>query len=570
MQGDFWENLYARLLEDRGFLALAVLDTPSKELLKLVKPNRALALSCASFIKKGKITNKEAFAERFLAYAANDEALRKIILFTWIENNKKTMEFLTLAVNQEVVAQLNGDEFGGVEKIRLLSKIDLREGLAGIFEDYFANKEKESAQDKTKERLMDLSQKPHEEAQAKKLEELEKQMESLQASITALREDNKGLRNQQDERIKELSGLTEKYQKLQGKFKEREALVEQLRTDLKSAEVKLEFANKELERVHKAPQEHCFDELELRAELSRQIDENKALKRAVENRDNSINRLEKEKAALAISKNEKEEAETRVENLQARLQLAQKGQEKRFVVGYLIDGELFLSLHGEAYKLDREQVCTRGLVFEELCALSLDEEGQPEAIESLEGAHKAELVGVVRSEQGEFYLEAHGGRFEIRVGLSAKFIGRPARGVFLPELGARAEGIYRVDDLDLRAQGAEAARPVRREKGAGRQVERIFAGEKVLVVGGDWVGHDYERGLEPYGLQVAWRSGFEGFKELRGGLRDFDAVVVVVKQLSHTLLRELVAAAKREAVTLRYCSRRGVSGVLSCLEDLKK
>lgn len=569
MQNEFWEKLYARLLEDYDFLALAVLDTSDNELIKLVKPNRALSLSCASLIKKGKITNKTAFAERFVAYAAKDAALRKIILFSWIENNQKTMAFLTLAVNQEVVKQLNQDEFGDEQKIRILAKIDLRHGLAKIFEDYFENKKQVKAQESI-EAAIQAPKEGDSVIDIKHIEELEQQLVSLQASNAALREANKELRNEQEVRLKELSGLAERCNKQQDELTAGRALIEQLTTDLKGAEARLEFAKKELERVQTAPLEHSFDELELRSELSRQIDENRALKRAVENRDGSISRLEKEKAALVYSKNEKEEAEARVESLQARLQLAQKGQDRQFVVGHLIDGELFLGLHGEAYKLDRERVSTKGLVFEELCVLSLGEDGQPVGIESLEGAYKQELVGVVRSEQGEFYLEADGERFEIRVGLSARFVGRPARGIFLPEAGARAEGIYRVDDLDARAQTEAVVRPMRREKSGERLVERVFDGEHVLIVGGDWVGHDYERALEPYGLQVSWRSGFEGFKELRGGLAAYEAVVVIVKQLSHAVLRELVVAAKREGVALLYCSRRGVSGVLKCLEGLKK
>lgn len=70
-----------------------------------------------------------------------------------------------------------------------------------------------------------------------------------------------------------------------------------------------------------------------------------------------------------------------------------------------------------------------------------------------------------------------------------------------------------------------------------------------------------------HGLEVVWRSGFESIKDLRGGLSSYKAVAVIVKQLSHTLLREIILAAEKSGVQIIFCAKRGVSGVLGCLKE---
>lgn len=582
MQNDFWDKLYVRVLEDYELLKLIALDTSSNVLLKLVRPNKPLYLSCARFIKKGKITNKDAFVDKLLAYGRKDEALRRIILFTWVEDNKTTLSFLTLGVDKEVMSELNQGKFGNEKKIEILSKIDLRDGVDRVFQRYFEAREASVSLETEKTEDIEPIKSPDKGLDSEKLEtallELEKVkdsltkqeqlVENLTVSTRDLKRDNKELREQLEQRLKEYSGLTEKFNKQQIELKEKTATLEELSIELTGFKVKLEFAEKELETLPKSSEGSSFDEIELRSKLSGLLEENKGLRKAVENRENSIKRLEKEITRLTASLNKKDERNARVENLQTKLKEVQERELQDRLVGYLIDSELFLTLHAVPYNLDKELVRGKGLVFEELCVLTLDEGGEAVGIESLESGVRREVVGVVRSEQGEFYLECEEEKFEIRVGLSAKFIGRPARGVFLPEAGARAEGIYRVDHLDsvrdaVVGQGKQKSRPKE-----AAQVEKIFAGERVLIIGGDRVGHSYEQALEPYGLEVVWRSGFEGFKELRGGMGSFDGVVLIVRQMSHTLLREVVGVARREAVELTYCTKRGTSGVLGCLDDL--
>jgi len=94
-----------------------------------------------------------------------------------------------------------------------------------------------------------------------------------------------------------------------------------------------------------------------------------------------------------------------------------------------------------------------------------------------------------------------------------------------------------------------------------------FSGQRVLIFGGDYVGSEYERALAKYNLDVQWHSGFKNLAELKNGLGRPDLVVVIVRQISHTLLRELVAAVAHDALPVLYSSRRGISGVLADLTD---
>ncbi|MDD3147958.1 MAG: DUF2325 domain-containing protein, partial [Candidatus Riflebacteria bacterium] len=97
-----------------------------------------------------------------------------------------------------------------------------------------------------------------------------------------------------------------------------------------------------------------------------------------------------------------------------------------------------------------------------------------------------------------------------------------------------------------------------------------FKGERILIFGGDRIGSEYERVLARHNLLVSWHSGFENLHDLKNGLGKADAVVIVVRQISHTLLREIVPVAEKEKIPLIYSTRRGTSGVLSHLLDFFK
>ncbi len=92
-----------------------------------------------------------------------------------------------------------------------------------------------------------------------------------------------------------------------------------------------------------------------------------------------------------------------------------------------------------------------------------------------------------------------------------------------------------------------------------------FEGRRVLIVGGDAVGAAYREMLAHHNLEVEWISGFVGLGGARQGIGNVVAVVIVLKQVSHTMLREITAAARDAKVPLLYSHRRGTTGVLATL-----
>ncbi len=94
-----------------------------------------------------------------------------------------------------------------------------------------------------------------------------------------------------------------------------------------------------------------------------------------------------------------------------------------------------------------------------------------------------------------------------------------------------------------------------------------FGGARVVIVGGDVVGCRYAEALAPHHLKVDWHSGFAGLGALREGLGGAAAVVIILKQVSHTVLRELLPVAQAAGVPVLFCPVRGVSGVLRLLSD---
>ncbi|MDD3149040.1 MAG: hypothetical protein PHD82_17250, partial [Candidatus Riflebacteria bacterium] len=106
MGEDYWAPVFAKLLEDRGFLRRLCHDTADADLVNWVLPNQPLARKCTRYIRRHKITDKAALIDEILFFADEDEALRKIILFTWVEKNPKTMGFMSIPANQENIARL--------------------------------------------------------------------------------------------------------------------------------------------------------------------------------------------------------------------------------------------------------------------------------------------------------------------------------------------------------------------------------------------------------------------------------------------------------------------------------
>ncbi|HEY9071905.1 MAG TPA: hypothetical protein VIV61_16720 [Candidatus Ozemobacteraceae bacterium] len=94
-----------------------------------------------------------------------------------------------------------------------------------------------------------------------------------------------------------------------------------------------------------------------------------------------------------------------------------------------------------------------------------------------------------------------------------------------------------------------------------------FEGRRILIVGGDAVGSAYRDVLARHRLDVEWMSGFVGLGGAMQGFGGVSAVVVILKQISHTLLRELTIALRGSRIPLLFATKRGTSGVLRLLVE---
>ncbi|EKD80897.1 MAG: hypothetical protein ACD_39C02106G0002 [uncultured bacterium] len=657
MAEDFWAPVFERLLEDYGFLELVVNDTAESDLTSWIKPNRALFARCARFVKKNRVLDKPALAREMLAYSRNDAALRKIILFTWVEKNSVTMKFPTLPVTAESETQLQSGAFGSPAKIRILANLDPRDAMKSLYERVLAGFEAEfSAQAgfAVETGLAEINV-----AEQK----LEQRVGELGKALENLREDNRQLKRQLEARQNEINAQSRRIEEYSRLLKAAEDVVQDLKGESAGLRSRLNFLESQSAQVQPAVERTSRSDESERLELLSQ--ETSALRRAVENRETTIRRLESEKAELAARQAADTEKDRQIAALRQRLaeiEVTAKDHAMR-LAGQLVSSHkepcgkrnwLFLSISGRVIFVEGALVSRTALVSDEFCLLHLDADEKPVLLESLESDARREICGCVEASGDELFLLADSQRFKVQVEVGANLVGVAVRCVWLHEFAERPAGIYRIEALaqhersvkvqktaDLKqikaffkvshvnfdrfagllrqqeisftsepdgsltflADYHEVLEPVRMrtrvyrccsrancQKQVGAQAmvrqamsgercdfcseieaadvsveQRQFSGQRVLIFGGDYVGSEYERVLSAHGLNVEWYSGFKNLAELKNGFGSPDLIVVVVRQISHTLLRELVAIIARDSLPVLYSSRRGITGILADL-----
>ncbi len=129
-------------------------------------------------------------------------------------------------------------------------------------------------------------------------------------------------------------------------------------------------------------------------------------------------------------------------------------------------------------------------------------------------------------------------------------------------------------ELFRRARPGEVCQICREEVGAEESAKPRaswnFHDARVLLVGGDEVGTVFQAAGAKHRLQITWVSGFGHLEPHAAGLETYDLTAVIVRQVSHTLVRELTAAVRKRHARLAFLKRRGVSGVLNELAALLK
>lgn len=665
MAEDFWAPVFARLVEDYEFLDMVANDTAENDLVSWVKPNRALFARCARFIKKNRVLDKPALAREMLAYARNDAALRKIILFTWVEKNAVTMEFPTLAVTEEIESQLQSGRFGSPAKVRILAKLDPRDGARPLYERVLATFSGAPAlADRGAQYFVDTlagnSAADRDEASTK----LAQRVVELEKLLEEFKTDSRQLKKQLEARQEEIKAQNRRIEDYSRQLKDADAAVQTLKNESAGLLSRLKFL--EQQSVQAQPPSEKAPRVDVSEQLAAMSEEIAALRRAVDNRETTIRRLEGEKSALIGQQNADSEKDRQVAALRQRLAELESSATAATsrLAGHLLssrrepDGRrnwLFLSISGRVVFVDGSLVNRTTLVSDEFCLLYFDSAGRPLALESLESDARREICGCVEASGDELFLLADSQSFRVQVEIAASLVETPVRGIWLPEFAERPAGIYRVEALaphslsanvqksadskqiktlfrvshlnfdrflelleqqaighSVRADGSlafsadyrEVLEPLRmhvriprfcdnpecqtramaeamaRPSIQGQRCDfcgsnstvtvtekKQFAGQRVLIFGGDYVGSEYERVLSGYNLNVEWHSGFKTLAALKSGSGRPDLVMVIVRQISHTLLRELVTMVARDSLPVLYSSRRGISGVLADLGE---
>lgn len=675
MGDDYWAPVFAKLLEDLSFLRLLCHDTADADLLNWVLPNKPLALRCAKFIRRHKIVDRSSLINEVMDFAEDDQALRKIILFTWVEKNPKTMGFVSVAATPENISRLESGSYGKPGKIRILAKIDPRNGAERIYQQYFEkNPVKPSETEIAANNAATAAPTPDKDLETKLRDMTEmatravKRSRELEGALETVKNDNRQLKKELEAREKEVTELNRKLESSSVAAKSAATLVETLEKQLHQARLRLAEVEKDLNRQTASPVRQAAPEemqllLEKCDELHTQVEK---LQKALQNRDTTVTRLESEKAEIQKRLRSEEELQKRVAKLQTDLKtvaVSCSGEEK-IVAGQLVTRVatgrkpvwLFVSLTGNTFEIAEEFVKSSGIIAEELALLMLRPDNQPVSITSLESENRREIFGFIRRESDQNWLVSdEEERLQVFAPVNADHLEKPVKAFFLGETSLREAGIYHFEPLKLAEEktfesteatvatlkkyfaadifdfdrfcnelgrmnvnfrlendrirfsrdyrqvlnGLRAALPVAAFCSEGSCSEKAkmatmaracrpgqacsfcgafpligqasanfqFQGERVLILGGDRVGSEYERILARHNLVVSWLSGFSNLHELKNGLGKVDLVVIIVRQVSHTLLREIVPLAEKEKKPLLYCSQRGTSGVLSQLAD---
>lgn len=599
MADEFWNSVFDKLKDDYELLKLICADTSDSDLLSWVKPNQKLWTRCGRFIHKNTIHDKNSFIKELVAYSEKDSPLRKIILLTWVNKNQPSMDFFKLPGNEESIKKLSDGQFGGIEKIRILSRIEPRKGAEKLYKKILEENtespsipmvseaeleaacQAKTAIDTVKENNQpSISPNQFVELISEELKNIKENLENITKINQQLKAENKNLREETNKRQSDIAAYSSKLENsineaktLKKELDELKAINSSLSSQLLAA--KQEIANKP------APLLSESEINDLRFRLGEAEKEKEQLQQVVTNRDASLARLKEENEALHRKTDNIEDQSNIIAGMQKKLAEfnAKETTQIERIAGQLVSktrydssfGELagkkcwlFISTSGTAYYLSLEMIAEAKAVPEEyLIAEAID--GKFSSIQSLE-TEKREIYGYVKLIEGKYYINTdEEGNIPIKIDVSDKWVERTARAVYLPESDNREEGIYKVEVLPATAKLKKNLPPNskhNKKSAIQEEKEQCFNGQRVMIFGGDRVAIEYEKALGKLGLEARWYSGFSLLSEISLGLSKPDLMVIVIKQISHALLREANAYAEKNNIPIVYSSRRGVSAVV--------
>lgn len=662
MAEDFWGPIFAKLHEDLELLKLICFDTSDSDLLSWVKPNPVLWSKASRYLRKKKVLDRQGLIGEILAFAAKEQALRKIIFYTWFEKNQQTFKFTTLAANQEAMNRLVKGDFGGPEKIEILAKIDPRQGMPDFYQKYLDFHRQQQPSTHSQHSMHETDEYESDARQIKELEALNNQQ---QKELISLRQQLKEAQKTFSDRAAEITGLQNSLRERDHKISELENEILNLKEKIKQQ--KIDSVTVSLPEETLDQSEELVQASEKIAYLSEELDEKDArlthLQNLLNQKDKSVNRLQEELKQLKNAINEDEDKERKIDNLQRLLKenqtidlLKESGQ---IIVLPSDSGksEYFLqSFSGKITKVPREILHVSKICPEEFCTAYIGASGLITELESLE-TNKITTTGYLEKQEDTFYLCTAEEQFQVYCEVKDKHLGRPMRGVLLGEFQQRPEGIYSlsphelpkengvaetkivsidrikqhlslfiadkaalIDNLKLaginlkpRADGQiEFAQDYRQELDKARLKLNIvsvcdstscqeslsentlarkmrkhdvcsichkksenlvqlsdsldFSGKKIVIFGGDYTGNEYVRFLNQFNIEATWVSGFDNIGKYRESLGKYDLAVIILRQTSHTLLREVSNSAAKANTPILYCKKRGISGLLAELK----
>ena len=614
MADEFWNKIYDKLIDNFELLKLICFDTANQELLSWVNPNHELKIRCNRYLRFGVIADKNGLINEILSYAKSNNPLRRIILLTWVNKNQKSMDFFSQPGNEASIEKLKNGEYGNIHKVRILSYIDPRQGSAKLYKDILEEADKKEKEEKVNEftkseaeqisisnaeieaalHSKDIIASPDtnngtysgnfNEVVYEELEKIKAALEVLKDVNKQLKSENKELRKEQNKRKTEITNFSTKLEskvienkKLNTELEKEKDLNSSLTSQLKFA--KEELASKPVPTISES------EINDLRFKLDEALKENDRLKKSLSNKEASLNRIKTENEELSSKAKGFNDQSNLVKSLQQKLADTKSKSDinKQLVVGQIVTktkftkefGEkagkkcwLFVSITGQVYYLDLNEVPKNYSVPEEYLLVGF-EANKLVSVQSLETERK-EVLGNIKLEDDKGVFVSDEETMPIYIDITDKWVGRPARGIWLPELDDRSAGIYKIDILPDTAklnktQPKSSKKSSEKDKNKTEKQEK-FNGQKVIVFGGDRVGLEYEKALNNAGLSAKWFSGFSLLTEISLGFGKPDLMIIVTKQISHALLRELNAYAEKYSIPVAYSTRRGITSVLEIVD----
>ncbi|MBF0499304.1 MAG: hypothetical protein HQM09_04185 [Candidatus Riflebacteria bacterium] len=689
----FWEPVFRRAMDDPEILALIAQDTPDRMLSDLIKPNPAMALATAPFIKHGRITSHKQVLQVILRQASREESLRRVLLYQWVNDNAVAMTFPTIPPDESAAKRLAAGEFGPPLKIRIIARLDPRENAKSLYKSVLAGSDENAAAETRAQQTTGSAVLPTDTASAdptsgnKSVATLVKRLEGdLSAARSEIRELRRKLKDTESARSdadRRLSIEVEERRRLEKRIEDEQKQAISLRREVSEVQaqvVKLlaECARHE-ELICVGETKKSSDDTEGKLSITKSDSDAISISEAriIEleellcRRDAAIARLEHDIDRFRDTGKAQLDAEKACKRLQERL-----GSTESALAGMRAGG-LYRLILRDAEGTERgfraliEGADASRLLLPsnirppkeavegEWLWLARGPNGQPFELFAPEAAVRRHISGTLRLNEGKATVENDDGVWPVFAPIGEFSDGTPVAATLLPAFLERPEGVWALrahevnpishdeeiisfdtirrrlglislDETALREWIHDKCIPCTPETGGLRPIGKIealiselrrslpvravcghadcrihaqsnpflrsarpdelcsvcfeeadekksghtnsydFGGTRVLIVGGDAVGPHYRESLARHHLDVTWISGFESLGAMRAGLGDARLALVVLKQTSHTLLRELLPAARNRGVRVAFSPKRGVSGVLTRLVELLK